>query len=88
MGTQQGMRVEIESVMHGPRRMMGGDVERLEVVEIVLDLRPFDDRETDLGKQRLDTGPVSYTHLDVYKRQGSAGSTPGMKGSRRSLWVS
>ena len=32
-----------------------------------------------LGEQRFGAGyqdPVSYTHLDVYKRQASAGSIP------------
>lgn len=42
--------------MHGPRRMVGRDVQGAEVVEIVLDLRAFLDVEADAAKQRLNAG--------------------------------
>lgn len=45
MGPQQPPVREIEGVVHRPRRVVGGDVERLEVVEVVLDLRTGRDLE-------------------------------------------
>ena len=45
---------EVEGVVHRPRRMIGGDVERLEVVEVVLDLRTRGDLEAGAPEQRLD----------------------------------
>ena len=35
----------VQGVLHGPRGMVLGDVQRLEVVPVVLDLRPLDDAE-------------------------------------------
>ena len=43
--------------MHRPRRMVGGDVERLEVVPVVLDLGPALHREAGVAEQRLDAAP-------------------------------
>ena len=40
--------------MHLPRRMVGRDVERGEVVEVVLDVRAFGDREAHLAEDRDD----------------------------------
>ena len=45
---------EVEGVVHRPRRMIGGNVERLEVVEVVLDLRARGDIEAGTAEQRLD----------------------------------
>ena len=56
MGTQHfghvilvGLR-EIECVMHGPRRMGFGNVERGEIVPVVFDLRAGFNGETEVGK--------------------------------------
>ncbi len=54
VGTQDGVGIEIEGVVHGPRRMVSRNIERLEVVEIVLHFRPLDHFETQLRKQLLD----------------------------------
>ena len=43
-------RLEIEGVVHRPRRMGLGHVERGEIVPVVLDLRPFGDREAEVGE--------------------------------------
>ncbi len=45
MGAQQAAVTEIEGVVHGPGRVVGGNVERLEVVEVVFHLRAFGDVE-------------------------------------------
>ena len=45
---------EIESVVHRPRRMIGRDVQRLEVVEVVLDFRTRGDLEAGAPEERLD----------------------------------
>ena len=42
--------VEIEGVVHRPRRMAFGNVERGEIVPVVLDLRPGRDREAEIGE--------------------------------------
>ena len=55
MGAQHPAILEVKGVVHGPRRMMGRDVERLEVVVVVLDLGAFRDLEAELAEQRLDT---------------------------------
>jgi hypothetical protein len=47
-------RLEVESVLHLPRRMLGRDVERLEIVPVVLDVRAFGDREAHVGEDRDD----------------------------------
>jgi hypothetical protein len=36
--------------VHGPRRVIGGNIERLEVVEIVFDFRPGLDRKAGLAE--------------------------------------
>ena len=41
MRAQQAAIAEVESVVHGARRMVRREVQRLEVVPVVLDLRPF-----------------------------------------------
>lgn len=48
MGTQEGVLVEIKSVVHRPRGMMGGYVQRFEVMAIVLDFGAFDDVESNV----------------------------------------
>ena len=54
MGAQHPAILEVEGVVHGPRRMMGRDIERLEVVVVVLDLGAFRDLEAELAEQCLD----------------------------------
>ena len=43
---------EVEGVVHLPRRVLRRDVERREVVEVVLDVGPFDDPEAHVGEDR------------------------------------
>jgi hypothetical protein len=54
VGAQQRAVVEVERVVHGPRRMVRGNVERLEVVVVVLDLGPRHDRVTGAGEDLFD----------------------------------
>ena len=54
MRAQQGVRIEIEGVVHGARRMVCRNIQRLEIVVVVLDLRPFRNGKSQRGKQRLD----------------------------------
>ena len=51
---QQAAVGEVERVVHRPRRMVRGDVERLEVVPVVLDFGTVLDREAGVAEQRLD----------------------------------
>ena len=48
------LRLEIEGVHHLARRMLLRDVERAEVVEVVLDVRALGDREAHLAEDRDD----------------------------------
>ena len=41
---------EVEGIVHRPRRMALGNVERGEIVPVVLDLRPRRDREAQIGE--------------------------------------
>ena len=45
-----GLLVEIERVVFLPRRMLGRNVERVEIVEVVLDMRAFGHRETEIAE--------------------------------------
>ena len=54
MGTQQGAVVEVEGVLHRPGGMVGRDVERFEVVMVVLDLGTFHDVEADGAEEGFD----------------------------------
>src|SRR5690606_15043444 len=54
MGAQQHVRIEIESVMHRPRRMVAGNIEGFEVVIIVFDFRPFGHAVADTSEELLD----------------------------------
>ena len=48
---------KVEGVVHRARRMIRRDVERFEVVEVILDLRTCRDIEAGAAKQRLDAQP-------------------------------
>ena len=43
---------EIEGVVHLARRVLRRDIERREIVEVVLDVGPFDDAEAHVGENR------------------------------------
>ena len=43
-------RLEVEGVLHRPRRMVLGHVERGEIIPLGLDLRPFGDGEAEVGE--------------------------------------
>ena len=68
--------VEIEGVVHRPRRMAFGDVERGEIVPVVLDLGPGRDREAEIGE---DLGELVHHLADrmdaaLARRRRPAGS--------------
>ena len=46
---------KVECVLHGTGRMVRRNVERLEVVVVVFELRPFHNLESDSLKQRRDS---------------------------------
>ena len=59
MGAQQQrlsvlLRLQEEGVVHQPRRVLGREIQRREVVEVVLDIRPFGDREAHVGEDGHD----------------------------------
>ena len=61
--------------MHRPGRMMGRDIERLEVMKIVFDLGSFRYAETDLDEKSFDTlqgtgNGMQSTGLLAPSRQG------------------
>ena len=45
MGAQQGLRIKVEGVVHGTRRMMVRDIQRAEIMMVVLNFRAFLNRE-------------------------------------------
>ncbi|MNE36813.1 hypothetical protein D3C80_1306420 [compost metagenome] len=69
--------------MHRPRRVVTGDIERLEVVVVVFDFRTFGDVVADMGEELLDAlkgashrmqtaGDLTATrqgHVDAFGRQ-------------------
>jgi hypothetical protein len=73
MGAQQQLGVEIKGVVHRPRGMMLGDVERFEVVIGVFDLRAFDHGEAGVGEQPLDTAHCTGHGVQSTRRAASAG---------------
>src|SRR3546814_10171867 len=87
MGAQQHVRVEIEGVMHRPGRVMAWDVERLEVVIVVFDLRAFGNAVADVGEELLDTfqGPGNRLQASgslATARQGHVDGLGGEFGSQ------
>ena len=54
MRAQEPVRVEIESIVHRPRRVIRGDIERLEIVIIVLDFGTVGDSEAHAREQCLE----------------------------------
>ena len=46
--------MHVERIHLGPRGVMAGDVERVEIVPIAFDLRAFGDGETHIGEDRGD----------------------------------
>src|SRR5574340_617927 len=54
VGTQHMLRIDVEGVVHRARRMVFRDVQRGEVVEVVLDLRAGRDGKTQRVEQLLD----------------------------------
>src|SRR5580658_10817310 len=54
MGAQQSPVRKVERVVHRPRRVIGRNVERLEVVEVVLDFGAGGDLEARTAKEGLD----------------------------------
>ena len=69
---QQSTVAEIEGVVHRPRRVVGGDVERLEVVEVVLDLRAFRDAESRPAEDCLDSQARARHRMKAADRLSAA----------------
>ena len=83
--------VEVEGVVHGPGRVVRGNVECFEVVEVVLDLGAFHDVEPEVAKERLDpfqgpgnrveaAGPLSPSrkgHVDSFPAELGVHRGPG-----------
>ena len=67
---------QIERVVLLPRRMLGRDVERGEIVEILLDMRPLGDGEPHLAKDRDDLVDGLADRVDAarHRRAAPAGS--------------
>src|SRR6185295_6737450 len=57
-------RVEVERVLHVARGMIGRHVERLEVVEVVLDLRAFENLVAHVREDVLDDAHMGYEILE------------------------
>jgi hypothetical protein len=57
MRAQQPAILEVERVVHGARRMIGRNVQRFEIVEVVLDLGAFGDLEAGAPEDLLDAQP-------------------------------
>src|SRR5580658_8805151 len=64
---------EVERIVHRARRVTGRDVERLEVVKVILDLRTRGDIEPGRAKQGLDPKP----------RRGQRMKAPGFLAAAR-----
>ena len=54
MRAQQQSVAQIERIVHRARRMIGRDVQRLEVMKVILDLRPLGDLEARTPENLLD----------------------------------
>src|SRR5690606_30398065 len=54
VGAQQHVGVEVEGVVHGPGRVVAGNVERFEVMVVVLDFRTLGHAVADMGEELLD----------------------------------
>ena len=53
-GRPSPLGLQVEGVEHLPGRMLGRDVERLEIVPVVLDVRAFGHGEAHVGEDRDD----------------------------------
>ena len=79
VGAQHVPAVDEEGVLHVARRVIGRDVERLEVVPLGLDLGTFLDREAEPGEEADDVALDLRDRVQVAAR----GATPGSDTSRR-----
>jgi hypothetical protein len=73
MRAQQAAIGEIERIVHRPRRMIRGDVERLEVVPVVFDLRAVGDCEPGIAEDLLDAPARARDRMQAAKRLATAG---------------
>ncbi|MCY1175091.1 hypothetical protein D9M73_153140 [compost metagenome] len=86
MGTQQHVGIEIEGVMHRPGRVVARDVERLEVVIVVFDLRAFGDAVADTGEELFDAFQSAGNRMQTTgglatARQGHINALGGQTGA-------
>ncbi len=70
VGPQHDIVGDVEGVLHVAGRMVARDVERLEVVEVVLDLRTFGHPETEAGKDGDDL--LGHQGDRVFRARGGA----------------
>ena len=71
MRAQQHAVVEVKGVVHRPRRVVLGDVQRFEIVKIVLDLGTLGDVETEFAEHRIDA-----VHRERYRVQAAGRLAP------------
>ena len=72
VGPEQAPVAEVEGVVHRPRRMVGGDVERLEIVEIVLDLGSLGHAEPGPPEDGLDAQACPRHRMQAADRLAAA----------------
>ncbi len=73
MGSQDDVVFDIEGVLHVPRRMVLGDVQRLEIIIIQLDFRPFHHRKAKTGKDSADLFPDLRDRMETAVPDGPPG---------------
>ena len=88
MGTQQHVRIEIESIVHGTRRVVARNVERFEVVVVVFDFRAFGDFVADAAEALLDALQRAGDRMQAAAqlataRQGDVDALRGQPGGQR-----
>ncbi len=82
--------IEIKGVVHRPRGMVRGDIERLEVVVGVLDLRAFHHGESGVGEEPLDASQRAGDGMQTARpltapRQGDVDAFAGQPARERRL---
>ena len=86
-GRLRGQRVrEIQRVLHVPGGMLRRHVERLEVVVVVLRLRPLEDLEAEPCEDRLDLLPQRRQWMTVTQRRHRAPAATRPSGGGAAPW--
>ncbi len=82
MRAQQAPVGKVKSIVHRPRRVILRDIQRLEIMEVVLDLRPRGYLESGLREDALDAQPrpgdgMNAAGFLAAPRQGHIDGAPG-----------